>query len=212
MRFKGRDIDHIVYCVPNLEEAIDHIDNVLGCRPQIGGKHVNNGTKNALLNLGNQCYFEILAIDEDIKNFGGARWMGIDMITKPRITRWALKSEDIQADKNILSLYNHNLCHESQGERVTDEDTILNWKMLVPQSSPLVELAPFFLDWSDSDQHPTAMLQEECSLEYIEFKKTKENTKIQSCFNALFTEYTFDESDQDHILISIKGPKGTLQL
>jgi hypothetical protein len=55
----------------------------LGVKPVIGGRHLLHGTKNALINLGNQCYLEILAKDEENPTFKGTRWMGIDLITQP---------------------------------------------------------------------------------------------------------------------------------
>ena len=61
----GREIDHIVYCVPDLENGIDYIEELLGIRPVFGGRHLSNGTKNALLNLGDNCYLEILAVDDE---------------------------------------------------------------------------------------------------------------------------------------------------
>jgi len=56
--------DHIVYAVTNLEAAIDEFEKLSGLRPVFGGYHTTKGTKNALVNLGNECYLEILAIDE----------------------------------------------------------------------------------------------------------------------------------------------------
>jgi len=56
-------IDHIVLAVPNLEEGILWLEKKLGVRPAYGGQHLTEGTHNALLNLGNNCYLELLAID-----------------------------------------------------------------------------------------------------------------------------------------------------
>jgi len=105
MKYKRRKIDHIVYSVVDLEAAIDDIENQLGVRPSIGGRHLSKGTKNAILNLNKACYLEILAIDEENKEVKAPRWMGVDLIKKDCITRWALKSNHLLEDQKILEGY-----------------------------------------------------------------------------------------------------------
>ena len=63
-----RQIDHIVYTVPNLEKAIDWFAEISGIRPAFGGYHTTQGTKNAVVNLGNSCYLELLAADDANKD------------------------------------------------------------------------------------------------------------------------------------------------
>lgn len=212
MKYKRRKIDHIVYSVLDLEAAIDDIENQLGVRPSIGGRHLNKGTKNALLNLGKGCYLEILAIDEENTEVKTPRWMGIDLIKKACITRWALKSNEILKDQRILRGYKTELGEIFEGERLTTNDSILKWKMTLPQAHPRVELAPFMVDWSDSKAHPTTNLKEECSLEQINFKAPKNNLKIRNCFKEIFNENTIRGSAIEQISIIIKGPKGLLKL
>ena len=212
MEYLGRHIDHIVYCVPNFEQAIDDLEKKLGCPINLGGRHLNQGTKNALLNLGAGCYFEILAIDQSNDSISAPRWMGIDLITEPCITRWALKSTQLESDLEILKKHNTELAKSFQGERAIEDGTLLQWQMSLPAAHPKIELAPFFLDWSKSDFHPTEKLPNYCSLEKIEFQKVKTNTKIDCCFDELFTETIFEEAQSDRIMISIKGPNGILKI
>jgi len=82
-----RTIDHIVYCVPDFEKALQFFKEEIGVDPFIGGRHLTKGTKNAILNLGNSAYLEILAIDTQNTNVMENHWMGIDLISSPRITR-----------------------------------------------------------------------------------------------------------------------------
>ena len=144
-----RQIDHIVYCVSDLKAAVDYFESLLGIRPIIGGSHQSKGTKNALLNLGNQSYLEILSIDEENVNFTGNRWMGIDLIDGPKITRWSIKSKNLEEDSRILNDYSSALSHISKGSRMTRKGDLLSWKMILPASSPEVEIMPFMTDWSD---------------------------------------------------------------
>lgn len=159
-----RECDHIVYCVPNLDEAVDYFEDLLGVRPTIGGSHLDHGTKNALINLGNKCYFEILAVDENNKEFAGDRWMGIDLIHKPKITRWSIKSDNLESDSNILGYHSSALGKIDGGSRITANGKLLSWNMVLPTSSPEVDLLPFMTDWSQSEMHPTDSLIDKCTL------------------------------------------------
>lgn len=58
-----RKIDHLVYCVPDLEAAIQHFLKVYDISFTYGGQHLTQGTHNAILNIGNGAYLELLAID-----------------------------------------------------------------------------------------------------------------------------------------------------
>ncbi len=45
-------VDHLVYAVPDLDRGIAYIEQLLGIRATLGGRHVGRGTHNALLALG----------------------------------------------------------------------------------------------------------------------------------------------------------------
>jgi len=206
-----RKIDHIVYAVPNLEWGIDHIHNLVGVRPTFGGYHTTQGTKNAILNLGNQIYLEILAVDMDNTAFSNNRWMGIDLIQNPKITRWAIKSSDLLSDVAVLSKNNPSLGHKSKGERKMTNGELLQWEMALPLSTPEVELMPFMIDWKDSAAHPTDGLSDACRLNRISFYHP-EPARTQSSFNELGIHEQINLDHQPKISISIQCPNGVVQL
>jgi len=148
-------IDHLVYCVHNLEEGINYFIDNYGIHPVIGGRHLNEGTKNAIINLGNKCYLEILAVDEENTKKAKNRWMGIDLLTSPKITRWAIKSTNLEEDKHALIRYNDQLGQVESGLRKRPNNTNLTWKLTKPLSHPEVEAVPFLVDWSGTDSYPT---------------------------------------------------------
>ncbi len=61
-------LDHILYAVPDLQKGIDDFEKLTGVRPVYGGKHLNLGTHNALVSLGEEVYFELIAPDPSRKN------------------------------------------------------------------------------------------------------------------------------------------------
>jgi hypothetical protein len=208
---KHRKIDHIVYSVLDLEQTMNDIESQLGIRPVFGGYHKTQGTKNALLDLDNGCYLEILSIDHDNKNIESPRWMGIDLISEPRITRWALKSDDIESDSQILKLYEHKMGSVYQGSRKTTTGETLAWKMILPLSSPDIELIPFMVDWSESAFHPTEKLQKGCFLKGIRFSCSAPDNPNQ-VFNELSISNTITINDTTEIAVTIEGPNGFITL
>ena len=167
----SRKIDHIVYAVPDLEKAIATFSKQTGVAPVFGGYHLSQGTKNALVNLGDQCYLEFLAIDVGNTNVTAPRWMGVDLIDRPQITRWSLKSTDLERDSKIVTAHQTAMGIIQQGSREMTNGDILTWGIVMPLPTPKVELIPFMTDWSDSVRHPTDSLADKCQLKSIKLMR-----------------------------------------
>lgn len=206
-----RKIDHLVYAVPDLEKAMDDFEEISGIRPTFGGYHRTQGTKNAVVNLENGCYLEFLAIDFDNKNIIAPRWMGVDFSSEAQITRWALKSDNLDADSKILKQYNLEMGKISSGERQTTIGQLLKWEMILPLASPFVELAPFMCDWQNSEVHPSDTLPTQCELRSLEFTHPHPHALM-----LLFAELDVYSDVQKGTYTSIKAiintPKGVIKL
>src|SRR5690606_9108273 len=107
----------LAYAVPNLEKAVADLVKKLGVAPVMGGHHRSQGTHNALVHLGKGCYLEIIAPDPSNTDFSGQRWMGIDLVTSPKITRWAVKSNDLDRDAAYLATVDPRLGDLKGGSR-----------------------------------------------------------------------------------------------
>lgn len=211
MNLTNRHIDHIVYAVPNLEKAIDDLEKELGVRPTFGGYHTTQGTKNAVLNLGNQCYLEILAADEENTNISPPRWMGIDLIQASKITRWAIKSANLAQDSIFLSQYQSDMGKIKGGQRKLSNGGQLTWKMIMPLASPEVEISPFMVDWQDSELHPTQQMEQHCELIGLEFTHPEPNS-LSKVLDQLFLDLDVVKGDKISIMAKIKCPNGIVIL
>jgi len=207
----GRHIDHLVYCVHDLDSTLIRFKEMYGIDLVIGGKHLNHGTQNALVNLGDGCYLEILAVDKNNTVDSSKVWMGLNHLTDEKMTRWALKSNDIQKEIDFVNAYDTDLGKVQAGKREKTDGSMLEWKMTVPLSYPEVELYPFFVDWSSSDAHPTDTLPEEGNLLSLDFFHP-EPQQMESHFSALGLNIKVSKHEFVKITASIEGPKGVFQL
>ena len=206
-----RQIDHLVYTVPNLEEAIDQFEKKLGIRPAFGGYHTTQGTKNAVLNLGNVCYLELLAADDDNTAIPPPRWMGVDFLEKAQLTRWSLKSTNLEADSAILKTYQSKMGHIQGGQRKTTNGSILTWEMIMPLAAPQVEIMPFMTDWQHSAVHPTDSMPQQCQLISMHFTHP-DPASLASIWKALQLDSEIVKGKDISIKAKIKCPKGIIEI
>ena len=94
----GTELDHIVVAARSLDEGRSWVHETLDVDPVGGGKHDGLATHNTLLNLGDGCYLEIIAIDPDAGASAFPRWFGLDttevrehIAHGPRLIAWVAR-------------------------------------------------------------------------------------------------------------------------
>lgn len=208
----AKNIDHIIYAVQDLNTAILEFEEKLGVRPIFGGYHKSFGTKNALIYLGDSCYLELLAADESNTAIAKPRWMGIDLLQKNQITRWALKSNTLENDSALLKKIDSKMGNIQSGSRNMADGGVLQWDLIMPLPKPQVELVPFMLDWSKSKMHPTNSLPTmDCKLiELYGSHPTPE--KFELIFEQLDIDFHIKTSNDIKLTALIKCPKGQIEI
>jgi len=201
-------VDHIVIAVPDLDVAIEDFYNCTGVRPIFGGRHTTLGTMNALIGLDKGAYLELLAIDPDT-HVEPPRWMGVDLITESRITRWALKSNDIDRDAAFLSSHRVDLASIKVGKREMAAGGTLEWSLTMPLAAPMIEIAPFFLDWSRSAHHPSDRLETHCTVRSIKLGHA-DPVKFETLMKHVGYQDHLYHSDSSEIILQIQTPKGEI--
>ncbi len=207
-----RKIDHIVYTVSNLEEAITEFENKLGVRPVLGGYHKTFGTKNALINLNDSIYLELLAADDSNTEIVKPRWMGVDQLTKNQITRWALRSDSLKPDAKILRTYNPHMGEIRRGSRNAADGSLLQWELIMPLPAPEVEILPFILDWSATEKHPSELLPK-MACELLAFYGTHPKPEMfEGVFQTLNYSIDIRPATEVSLKALIKSPKGIVSI
>lgn len=156
----GAALDHLVVAAATLEEGEDHLEALLGVRPQRGGKHVAMGTHNSVLKLGPRTYLEVIAIDPEGAVPSQPRWFELDtkamrasLQAGPRLIHWVARTDDIDAARRAGSA---NLGPPLPMWRGT-----FRWRITVPEDGHLPGggLVPTLIEWPDT-RHPTDALPE----------------------------------------------------
>lgn len=215
MKIEGinnRRIDHIVYAVFDLDKSMDNFEALLGVRPIFGGYHKTFGTKNALINLDNGIYLELLATDNSNKDVQKPRWMGVDVLMEEQITRWAIKSDRLKNDSRELKKYNPKMGKIAKGSRNTANGSLLMWELTMPVSLPEVELVPFILDWGQSEIHPhEALPKMGCDL--VELYGTHPNPELYTeILSALGLSFRIEKASEIRLKMLLNSPKGSIEL
>ena len=71
-------LDHLSIIAPTLEEGVKHVRESLDIDIPFGRKHVDMGTHNHLLSLGESAYLEVIAVDPQATAPSLPRWFGLD--------------------------------------------------------------------------------------------------------------------------------------
>lgn len=161
------ELDHLLYVGPDLTQLTGRLSAASGLSASVGGRHLGQGTHNALLGLGPASYLELMAPDPQQAephppSAAGAAPPGtflrsIAYATTPQLFTWCATAVDAaacaEAARSLglaVTLY--------QGSRLTPLGATLRWDLIIIGGHGLGGVVPFFIDWHDSP-HPAASLR-----------------------------------------------------
>lgn len=134
-------IDHVVFCVPDLDRAADHLDRMYGFVSQPGGRHPGHGTANRIVPLGDS-YLELVAVVDPIESAGSpfGAWVDANATSPPRPQGLCLRTDDLDEVCARLALDPVAMSRE------TPDGATLRWR-LAGLERALAETLPFFVEW-----------------------------------------------------------------
>lgn len=203
-------IDHLVYATPDLQAGIDAIEKQLGVKATAGGQHPGLGTRNALIALGPTNYLEIIGPDPEQPKPSGPRRFGIDGLKAPKIVRWVVKSNELDAIFARAAKDNVTLGPVTSGSRQRPDGVLLAWRYTDPAVAVADGLIPFFIDWGTSP-HPTLTAARGATLTQLRAEHP-DAARVQKMLGQLGLELPVQQAASPAIIATIDSPKGRVEL
>jgi hypothetical protein len=223
-------LDHLVYGVPDLAEAIDDFEKRLGLTPVLGGRHEGLGTHNAILPLGGETYLELIASDPDGPIPNQPRPFGLDTLRDPRLVTWAVRSRSIESDVELSRKHGFDPGIVLAMTRRESDGQILRWQLSLRQKPFGDGLVPFVIDWgksrhpaavtglgfhdqNDEETDPRATARPAPAAELSDFSATHPDpASIQTAFDALGVVLDVQPGTTARLNARLTGPAGFLEL
>ncbi len=210
-------LDHIVVAAATLEQGITYIEETLGVTIPPGGEHPLMGTHNALMQLGEKLFFEIIAVAPTLPQPDRPRWFGLDnpwiqnaLAIQPRLHTWVVNTDGIE---QLVSSADIHLGHVEALSR--DE---LTWRFAIPADGnlPGSGLIPSVMQW-DFEDHPAAVMPDlGCRLQALEIHHPKPDwvrTVLASMgFVGEVTLFPLAQNSLPFMRVLLNTPEGTKEL
>jgi hypothetical protein len=203
-------VDHLVYTTPDLQLGIDTAEKLLGVRATPGGQHPGQGTRNALIALGQSCYLEIIGPDPDQPRPPGGRRFGIDDIKAPRLFTWVAKGRSLDTLAANAKAHGIDLGAIMPGSRKRPDGVLLSWTYTDPNVSLADRLVPYFIDWGTSP-HPSATAARGVTLTALRAEHP-DATRVQAMLKQLGLDLVVTRGPRATIVATFDSPKGKVEL
>ena len=150
-------IDHLVYACATLERGMDEIEQLLGVRPVVGGRHPDFGTHNALLSLGPETYLEVIARDPESKVLAPSALADLPDGQISCLKTWVLRTEEIDQLAGIANAAGIDIGPVQSGSRNTADGSTIKWQLTDHNAMPMGGAIPFLISWGDAP-HPASVV------------------------------------------------------
>lgn len=154
-------LDHLVYAVPDLSAAVAELEELLGVPLLPGGRHLEWGTRNAILPLSGTTYLEVIGPDPEATR--QAEVFGIGGLSAPRLVTWAARETDLAGLCAKAREAGVELGAPRPGSRVRPDGSTLSWELTDPMQGRSGGVVPFFINWLQGS-HPASMAEADAEL------------------------------------------------
>ncbi len=203
-------IDHLVYAAPDLDAACAELEVRLGVRPSPGGHHTGRGTHNALLDLGDGAYLEVIGPDPDQPEPARPRGFGIDTLALARLVTWAAKAPDIEQRVARAKGAGYDPGTVQAMSRMRPDGVNLAWKLTLRDELAADGLVPFLIDWGDTP-HPSATATKGCRLVTFRAEHPRPS-EVVLLLEAIGERLEVREGPHPRLIAEIACPRGRVEL
>lgn len=206
-------IDHIVIAANSLEQGVETIRTELGVEIPKGGVHTTMATHNHLMQLGNETYLELIAINPEGDVPAHPRWFGLDeammrerLRHQPALITWVMNTPDIQRVKQAATF--------DIGEPTELRRNNLRWQIALTDDGRLLGngLLPYVIQWHSQPHPSNGMADLGCRLLSLEIYHNRIDwimAKLTSIgAENLVKLHAVDDSQTPFLQANIETPAG----
>ena len=206
-------IDHLVIGAGDLAQGISYVKDFLCVDIPYGGIHTKMGTHNHLMQLGNDIFLEVIAVNPDGKSPETPRWFGLDdphvreqIKKKPALLNWVVNTENIE---ELLEQADFSF-----GKKQLIDRGNLSWYFGLPRDGRLLAggMLPYVIEWQ-TDFHPSRnMADTGCRFQHLEIHHPNP-TWIKTILTSIGAENLVDihalhENSTPYLIAYIDTPYG----
>jgi hypothetical protein len=206
-------LDHIVFAVPDLEDAIAQVEKQTGVCARLGGRHDDFGSHNAILPLEDETYLELIALDPENPAPPQPAPFGLADLCEARLVTWAVRSRNIDPDTTRSKARGYDTGLTLPASRSRPDGARLEWKLTFRPEPFGDGLVPFVIDWLDAP-HPARLADWQaprCTLRRFDALHPRPG-EIRAALDALGVRLTVSEARIPALRATIEGPSGSLEL
>jgi hypothetical protein len=210
-------LDHLVIAAETLQQGEDYIRSTLGVDIPKGGDHQTMGTHNHLMQLGNNAYLEVIAINPQASAPKQLRWFDLDdalmresLGMQPRLITWVINTRDIQ-----------NLARQSTfeiGNPTELKRNNLRWQLGLTDDGRLLAngMLPYVIQWI-TDPHPAAAMADPgCQLRSLDIYHNRADwlqaALVSMGADHLVKIHQLPDTETAYLSASIATPSGLIIL
>ena len=206
-------LDHLVVAAASLEQGVDYVRSKLGVEIPRGGLHKTMGTHNRLMQLGNNTYLEVIAIDPDAAIPDRPRWFNLDdtlmrdaLSRQPRLITWVVNTTEI----NKLS----QVSGGSIGTPTELSRDNLRWQIALTEDGRLLAngFLPYVIQWHSKPHPSQAMADLGCRLLSFDIYHNRADwlrSRLETIgANHLVSIHALPDSESAYLSANIDTPSG----
>jgi hypothetical protein len=203
-------LDHLVYAVPDLDAAVKDVTERLGVTPSPGGQHIDWGTRNYLLSLGEGAYLEIIGPDSAGSLAVASRPFGLDSLQHPRLVAWAVSVMDIERCVEVARTAGYDPGLVVPMSRTLPDGAILHWKLTRRADAIMPDPIPFLIEWGRAS-HPSTTASQGTRL--LEFRAQSPSADdVCAKLDALGVALPVHQAERTELIARLVGPAGHVTL
>lgn len=145
------ELDHVIWAVPSLDQAIAALLRSHGLAAVSGGSHPAWGTRNAIVPLGG-AYLELVEVaDPDAPMVGFTQAVARAAADGGRLCLWCVRTGDIDGEAAPRGL------HVTPGEREGPDGSVITWQVAGMAEACADPAVPFIIQWDDDGTMPGSL-------------------------------------------------------